>query len=65
LFDGCDGFVHHAATRRSIKQSLNLGQMHEKSPETVRNELWTTLLGYHLIRTTVATAALLHGKQPR
>jgi hypothetical protein len=31
----------------------------------VRKELWTTLLGYNLIRTTAAAAALLHGKQPR
>ncbi|MBI2826896.1 MAG: IS4 family transposase, partial [Planctomycetia bacterium] len=26
---------------------------------------WTTLLGYNLIRTTAAAAALLHDKQPR
>jgi len=31
----------------------------------VRKELWTTLLGYNLIRTTAAAAALLHNKQPR
>ena len=31
----------------------------------VRRELWTTLLGYNLIRTTAAAAALLHEKQPR
>jgi len=31
----------------------------------VRKELWTTLLGYNLIRTTAAAAALLHDKQPR
>ena len=31
----------------------------------VRRELWTTLLGYNLIRTTAAAAALLHGRQPR
>ena len=31
----------------------------------VRRELWTTLLGYNLIRTTAAAAAVLHGKQPR
>ena len=30
-----------------------------------RRELWTTLLGYNLIRTTAAGAALLHDKQPR
>lgn len=50
---------------RSIKASLHLGHVRCKSPEMVRRELWTTLLGYNLIRTTAAAAALLHGKQPR
>lgn len=50
---------------RSIKDSLNLGHVRCKSPEMVRCELWTTLLGYNLIRTTAAAAALLHHKQPR
>jgi putative transposase len=50
---------------RSIKQSLNLAHVRSKSPEMVRKELWTTLLGYNLIRTTAAAAATLHQKQPR
>ena len=50
---------------RSIKDSLNLGHVRCKSPEMVRRELWTTILGYNLIRTTAAGAALVHGKQPR
>lgn len=50
---------------RCIKASLNLIHVRCKSPEMVRCELWTTLLGYNLIRTTAAAAALLHGKQPR
>jgi putative transposase len=50
---------------RSIKQSLNLGHVRCKSPEMIRRELWTTFLGYNLIRTTAAGAALLHDKQPR
>jgi hypothetical protein len=50
---------------RSIKTSLNLAHVRCKSPEMVRRELWTTLLGYNLIRTTVAAAAVLHHKQPR
>jgi hypothetical protein len=49
----------------SIKQSLHLCHVRCKSPEMVRKELWTTLLGYNLIRTTAAAAALLHDKQPR
>jgi len=50
---------------RSIKDSLNLGHVRCKSPEMVGREVWTTLLGYNLIRTTAAGAALLHDKQPR
>jgi len=50
---------------RSIKSNLNLAHVRCKSPEMVRRELWATLLGYNLIRTTAASAALLHGKQPR
>jgi hypothetical protein len=50
---------------RSIKSNLNLVHVRCKSPEMVRRELWTTLLGYNLIRTTAAAAALLHRKLPR
>ncbi len=56
---------HEELDIRSIKQSLNLCHVRCKSPEMVRKELWTTLLGYNLIRTTAAAAALLHDKQPR
>ena len=50
---------------RSIKSSLNLGHVRCKSPEMVHREVWTTILGYNLIRTTAAGAALVHGQQPR
>ena len=50
---------------RSIKSNLNLGHVRCKSPEMVHREVWTTILGYNLIRTTAACAALLHEKQPR
>ncbi|MGB3127451.1 MAG: IS4 family transposase [Pseudomonas sp.] len=50
---------------RSIKTSLNLGHVRCKSPEMVEREVRTTILGYNLIRTTAAAAALLHGQQPR
>jgi len=50
---------------RSIKSNLNLAHVRCKSPEMVHRELWTTILGYNLIRTTSAGAALLHDKQPR
>lgn len=50
---------------RAIKSHLNLAHVRCKSPEMVRRELYTTLPAYNLIRTTAASAALLHGKQPR
>ncbi len=42
---------------RSIKSNLNLAHVRCKSPDMVQRELWTTLLGYNLIRTTAAGAA--------
>ena len=50
---------------RSIKSNMNLAHVRCKSPEMVHRELWTTILGYNLIRTTSAGAALLHDKHPR
>jgi putative transposase len=50
---------------RCIKDTLNLGHLRCKSPAMIRCELWTTMLGYNLIRTTTAGAALLHHKRPR
>jgi len=50
---------------RSIKTHLNLNYVRCKSPEMVRRELWATLLGYNLIRTTAAAAASLHELTPR
>ncbi len=50
---------------RSIKSNLNLKHVRCKSPEMVRRQLWTTILAYNLIRSTAASAAILHGKKPR
>lgn len=50
---------------RSIKSNLNLGHVRCKSPEMVCCELWVTILGYNLIRTTAAGAAQLYDKEPR
>ncbi len=50
---------------RSIKSNLNLEHVRCKSPEMVRRELWTTMLGYNLIRSTAAAAAILHQVKPR
>lgn len=50
---------------RDIKQTLNLDHLRCKSPDMVRRELWVTLLAYNLVRKLIATAAAVHGKQPR
>ena len=50
---------------RDIKQTLGLDHARCKSPAMVELELWVTLLAYNLIRGLIATAATVHGKQPR
>jgi len=50
---------------RSIKSTLNLDHVRCKTPTMVEAEVWTTILGYNLIRTTAAGAAQLTGKKPR
>lgn len=50
---------------RHIKQTLGLDHVRCKTPDMVRRELWVTLLAYNLIRKLIATAAAVHGKQPR
>jgi len=50
---------------RDIKQTLGLDHVRCKTPKMVRRELWVTLLAYNLVRKLIATAATVHGKQPR
>lgn len=50
---------------RSIKQTLGLDHARCKTPAMVLRQLWVTLLAYNLIRKVIATAAALHGRQPR
>ena len=50
---------------RQIKQTLHLDFVACKSPAMVMIHLWVTLLAYNLIRKVIATAAAVHGKQPR
>lgn len=50
---------------RDIKQTLGLDHLRCKTPAMVRRELWVTLLAYNLVRKLIATAAVVHGKQPR
>jgi hypothetical protein len=50
---------------RAIKQTLHLDYILCKSPAMVLLHLWVTLLAYNLLRKLIATAAAVHGKQPR
>jgi putative transposase len=50
---------------RAIKQSIHLDHVLCKSPQMVLLQVWVTLLAYNLIRQLMATAAAVHGKQPR
>jgi len=49
---------------RSLKIVLQMDQLRCKTPERVRNEFWTHLLGYNLIRGVMASAALASGRSP-
>ena len=50
---------------RSIKQTLGLDHIRCMSPDMVQRDMWVKLLAYNLIRKVIATAAAVHGKQPR
>jgi hypothetical protein len=50
---------------RSLKQTMRMEVLRCKTPELVRKEIWTHLLGYNLIRTIIAQAAIKHGLSPR
>ncbi len=49
---------------RSLKIVLQMDQLRCKTPQRVRNEFWTHLLGYNLIRGVMASAALQSGRSP-
>ena len=50
---------------RSLKTMMHMDVLRCLTPEMVRKEIWAHLLAYNLIRTTIAQAALQHGKHPR
>ena len=50
---------------RSLKQTLQMDVLRCKTPELVRQEIWTHLLAYNLIRTVIAQAAHRHDLPPR
>lgn len=49
---------------RSLKIVLQMDHLRCKTPERVRNELYTHLLGYNLIRGVMAAAAFQSGRSP-
>jgi len=50
---------------RSLKSTLQMHQLRCKTPGLVRSEIWTHVLAYNLIRTTMAQAATTHDLLPR
>jgi hypothetical protein len=56
---------NHELDLRSIKVTMQMGTLRCKTPELVRKEIWTHILAYNLIRTTMAQAADKHGLEPQ
>jgi hypothetical protein len=56
---------HNELDLRSLKSSMQMGELRCKTPELVRKEVWTHILAYNLIRTLMAQAAARHGVAPR
>lgn len=49
---------------RSIKETMQMGELRCKTPAMVRKEIWAHFLAYNLIRGMMAQASLEHGKRP-
>jgi hypothetical protein len=50
---------------RSLKSTMQMGELRCKTPEAVRKEVWAHVLAYNLIRTVMAQAAARHEIPPR
>lgn len=50
---------------RAIKSSLQMEVLRCRTPAMLRKEIWTTFLGYNLVRKVSCQAALASGKHPR
>jgi hypothetical protein len=50
---------------RHVKRSLNMDHFRCKSPEMVKREFWTMVLGYNLVRKVICEAAAFGGVLPR
>ena len=49
---------------RDIKTTMRLDLLRRTRPESVRQELWTGLLAYHLVRQSLLQSALASGRRP-
>jgi hypothetical protein len=56
---------HNELDIRSLKSSMQMGELRCKRPELVRKEVWAHILAYNLLRTVMAQAAARHGVVPR
>ena len=56
---------HNELDIRSLKSARQMGELRCKTPELVRQEVWTHILAYNLLRTVMAQAAARHGVAPR
>jgi hypothetical protein len=56
---------HAELDLRSIKSTMQMGEVRGKTPEAVRKEVWAHVLAYNLIRTVMAQAAADHDVGPR
>src|SRR4030095_16087441 len=56
---------HNELDLRSLKSSMQMGELRCKTPELVRKEVWTHILAYNLLRTVMAQAAARHGVAQR
>jgi hypothetical protein len=50
---------------RDIKSTMSLDVLRRQTPEAVRQELWTALLAYNLVRQSMLQSALASGCQPQ
>jgi hypothetical protein len=49
---------------RSVKETMQMGELRCKTPAMVRKEIWAHFLAYNLIRGMNAQASLEHGRTP-
>jgi hypothetical protein len=49
---------------RSVKETMQMGELRCKTPAMVRKEIWTHFLAYNLIRGMIAQASVEHGRTP-